>query len=154
MDPMKRLCAGVTAAQGRICRAAVVQVVADVPLCQSHLRKITDALAGSPRLVASAVVYYVGDPGAQQVKIGSSTRMATRFAAVAEQRPGAVLLAVEPGHHDLEMQRHREWRKIRVAHHGGSREWYHKHPELLEWITEVRTAHGDPWAHPAVAATR
>ena len=154
MDPLNRQCAGITPAQTRLCRMDVVQVVGDVPLCRTHLQKITDVLAGAPRLVVSAVVYYLGDPDSQQVKIGSSTRMSTRFAAIREQRPGVVLLAVEPGYHDLEQQRHREWRRFRVAHHGGSREWYHKRPELLEWITEVKKAHGEPWAHPAVAAMR
>jgi hypothetical protein len=154
MDPMDRLCAGITPAQGRLCRSKIEKVVADVPLCRSHLQKITDALGQTPRSVISGVVYYLGDPDTQQVKIGSSTRLPVRFATIAGQRPNVRLLAVEPGYTELEKRRHREWRRHRVSHHGGNREWYHKTPEMMQWINDVRKAHGDPWAHPAVTANR
>lgn len=153
MNPMDRRCAGITAAQGRVCAHEVVEVVADVPLCREHLRKITEALGGQVREVISGVVYYLGDPETQQVKIGSTTRLATRFANIRIQRPALVLLAAEPGYNDLERERHRRFRGVRVSHHGGNREWYRKTPELMEWVNDVRRVYGDPWQMPQVAVT-
>jgi hypothetical protein len=129
-------------------------VVANVPLCRQHLEAITEALGAEVRTVPTAVVYYIGDPATQQVKIGCTTRMSLRFAAIANQRPGAVLLAIEPGFMDREHQRHRQFAHLRVTHHGGNREWYRKAPDLMEWINEARRQYGDPWEHEAVQAVR
>jgi len=84
------------------------------------------------------------------MKIGCTTRMITRFAAIRTQRPEAELLAIEPGYKDLEHERHRQFAKTRVTHHGGNREWYHRSQQLVDLVNELRRVHGDPWEHPAV----
>lgn len=126
----------------------------DVPLCGDHLAAVVRALAmergDSSSFEVNAVVYYLGDPETQQIKIGSTTRMANRFATIRRQRPDVKLLAIEPGHLDLERQRHRQFASCRVSHHGGNREWYHKSDLLMSHINDMRGQYGDPWKRAGI----
>lgn len=146
------LCGGRTKGE-RSCRKTVVKTVGDVPLCPDHLAAVVRALAmergDTSGFEVFGVVYYVGDPDTQQVKIGCTTRLASRFAAIRTQRPDVRLLAIEPGYLDLERMRHRQFARDRVTHHGGNREWYHKTDQIMDHVNEIRGRHGDPWKHPS-----
>jgi hypothetical protein len=136
-----------------------------VPLCLEHLRR---AETGTPswqpidssgelppvlvktevRIVhvhdeGPGVVYYIGNPATQSVKIGTTTRLRDRFAAIRCRNPEAMLLATEPGHYELERARHAQFKHIQVKQRG-HKEWFTKTAELMEHITEVRREHGDP----------
>lgn len=89
------------------------------------------------------VVYYIGDPPSQRVKIGTSTKLPQRFTDIRKKFPGAVLLAVEPGHFELEQARHAQFPGLRCIQRG-EREWFRKAPELMEHVNSVRREHGDP----------
>lgn len=93
-----------------------------------------------------AVVYYIGNPPTQRVKIGTSTRFRTRFANLKRTFPEIVLLAVEPGHFELESHRHIQFAELRECQ-DREREWFRKAPVLMQHINDVRRRHGDPDAY-------
>ena len=101
--------------------------------------------------ITPAVVYYLGDPPSQTVKIGTSTRLVRRFEALKAKWPELRLLAVEPGHFDVERVRHGQFAHWRVSHRGALREWYSKSDPLMSHINELRAQYGEPWRW---AATR
>lgn len=92
------------------------------------------------------VVYYLGDPPTQLVKIGTTMRLPARFRELSRVRPELKLLAVEPGSRILESRRHHEFRhhQARVP---GEVEWFHKVDRLMAHITRVRLTFGDPFEH-------
>jgi hypothetical protein len=83
------------------------------------------------------VVYYVGDRESRRVKIGTSSNLATRFAALRRHYPRAVLLATEPGAEELERQRHEQFR---YAWAFG--EWFMRTSGLMVHVGAVRLEHG------------
>jgi hypothetical protein len=89
-------------------------------------------------------VYYVGDPDSQLIKIGTSTGINTRLSAIRKRRPGALLLAAEPGSYSAESLRHREFAEIRKPLATGEREWFRKEPLLMRHVNEVRAKYGIP----------
>ncbi|WP_368660301.1 GIY-YIG nuclease family protein [Verrucosispora sp. NA02020] len=105
---------------------------------------------------STSVVYYIGDPPTQHVKIGTTIDLTRRFSRLRINRPGIKLLAVEPGDHRLEARRHRQFEHLRVVKRGqgGEIEWFRKAPELMEFIGGRRFKHGDPWQHEAVLRPR
>jgi hypothetical protein len=89
------------------------------------------------------VVYYMGDPASQTVKIGTSTNFRKRLIGIRAKFPDIVLLAVEPGHFTLESLRHDQFSELRIVQRG-QREWFRKAPELMDHVNEIRRQYGDP----------
>lgn len=83
------------------------------------------------QLSPSTVVYYIrfGD----RIKIGTTDNLRNRLAAL----PYDQVLFTEPGSYELENQRHKQFRRHLVR---GQREWFHAHPELLDFIRTQRAA--------------
>lgn len=137
---------------GRQCYSSGVQILAGVPFCLAHVTEVAKQLGvqvSPTRIVKVAieaphVVYYAGDPATQTIKIGTSHNFRGRIAALAARRPGLKLLAVEPGHFDLEAARHEQFKHLRVGARGTEREWYRRAGDLMEHIQAVRTTWGDP----------
>lgn len=155
---ISRGCAGLL--YGRRCHHAVHVVASTVPLCPGHLEAMIGVLTGALEgitqpetaperpveppiapvaLSSGAVVYYMGDPPAQVVKIGTTTKLRSRWISLRALKPELLLLAIEPGSYDLERHRHRQFRHLRVA---GTREWFRKVPQLMDHVSEVRAKHG------------
>jgi len=91
------------------------------------------------------VVYVLGTPGSNTVKIGRTTNLTKRFAEI--QRMSPVPLAIlwtTPGGHELETQLHRNFTRLRS--HG---EWFTFRLDpvkLIKWAVE-----GQPWLRPKVS---
>lgn len=100
--------------------------------CQVHAVS-TDAIS---------VVYYLGDPDSQLVKIGTSTALKNRIYALRFGRPRVILLATEPGSYPLERARHYEFRTMRAPLLTGETEWFRKTPQLMEHVGQLRQVHG------------
>lgn len=90
------------------------------------------------------VVYYVQN-GHDQIKIGTTTRLADRMNELRVANR-ANLLAAEPGGRDVESQRHAQFEPFRWRKR---KEDFRQGRELLEHIAAVRLEHGDPWHLPA-----
>lgn len=112
---------------------------------------------GGTRSDVDAVVYYVGDPDSQLVKIGTSTGLKMRVGTFRKKRPGAILLATEPGTYPLETQRHHQFGAAREWLPSGETEWYRKTPLLMAHIGLMRQTYGiicpgrpiyDSWVAP------
>lgn len=85
-------------------------------------------------------VYYVRlRPGC--IKIGRSTNVLGRMASFRVWDKDE-LLAVEPGGHSMEKQRHRQFGHIRQR---SDLEEFDEAPDLMEHIETVRSGHGEPW---------
>lgn len=137
------------------CFRPVVEVIASMPMCTEHraavhaemLRRPKTADQAPPRVervrqpLPQSVVYYLGDPDSQLVKIGTSTKLKARMATIRVTRRGVVLLATEPGTFTTENTRHRQFRSHQ-APLAGEREWFRKTPLLLEHIARLRSTHG------------
>lgn len=89
-----------------------------------------------------AVVYYLGDPVSQLIKIGTTTRLRRRMHAIRRTRHRTLVLATEPGGYDVETQRHGEYRRFNVDLGTGEREWFRRAPLLMTHVTETRHRHG------------
>lgn len=90
----------------------------------------------------SHIVYYIGDPTTQLVKIGSTRNMQGRLRAHRYIRPEVLLLATEPGDGELERDRHRQFEALRNPLSTREREWFRKAPILMEHIGELRIKWG------------
>lgn len=150
-------CGGYAVDGGSGCRHDVVRVLGDVPLCQLHLWKVSKELHVEPiQRAAASVVYYLGDPDTQLVKIGTSVRLATRIIALRKVRPRLLLLATEPGTSALEHDRHKQFAELHVPMANGEREWFLKHHRLMCHIGDVRMKYGilspDREIHPGLVA--
>lgn len=86
----------------------------------------------------NSVVYYIrrGD----HIKIGRTVNFRARMR---ELRPDEVL-ATEPGAHEVETARHRQFRAHHVAGHPDGVEWFHPADDLLAHIEQVAAFHGVP----------
>lgn len=132
------------------CVDEVLEVVGDVPLCRLHLWKLTRALltGGDRQPAHNWVVYYLGDPHKQLVKIGTSGVLPARISELRRHYPGAMLLATELGGRDQERARHEQFASLRTTSTsdvfpcGGDTEWFRKEPELMDHIGRVRLQHG------------
>lgn len=89
-----------------------------------------------------AVVYYVGDPDSQLVKIGTSTALKRRLSSFRRARPRALLLATEPGTYPLERSRKYQFRASQEPLASGETEWFRKTPYLMAHIGDLRLEHG------------
>lgn len=140
-------CVGVRSDSFR-CRSTGAYYINGIPFCDPHYRELALHFGADPSVYGltdtPGVVYYIGDPDSQHVKIGVTTRLHQRFREVTANRPNSKLLAVEPGYMDLERLRHRQFAATRVTGNP-SREWFLKTDELMAHIGEVRNRHGDPW---------
>lgn len=124
-----------------------------VPVCGEHLDALTNELTDlmGSRTVRTitvnrnitAVVYYMGRPDTQTVKIGTSTNLTGRFRTLRNTHRRLVVLAAEPGHYGLERSRHVQFARWLVE---GEKEWFYKAPEIMEHVNALRAKHGDPWA--------
>lgn len=90
------------------------------------------------------VVYVLGTPGSNTVKIGRTTDLAKRVAAIQRMSPVPLsVLWTTPGSHDLETRLHRHFSHCRT--HG---EWFafRTHAvKLIQWAVE-----DEPWLRPKV----
>lgn len=84
-----------------------------------------------------AVVYYLGDPDDQLIKIGTTTDLKHRIGSLAKAHLRRVLLATEPGSYPLERRRHHQFRALHV--YG---EWYRRAPVLMDLVNELRGQYG------------
>jgi hypothetical protein len=75
------------------------------------------------------VVYYVRF--GERVKIGTTTDLEKRLSAL----PYDELLATEPGHYDVERERHQQFRRSRIY---ANREWFHLTDEVQAHIASLR----------------
>lgn len=93
-------------------------------------------------VVVDSVVYYLGDPESQLVKIGTSTRLKQRVSDLRKFRPRLILLATEPGTYPLETRRHRQFSALSEALPTGETEWFRKAPLLMRFVGEIRLEYG------------
>lgn len=134
------------------CPKLAVHFPCGVPVCGDHLdaltRELTDMMGSrTVRTITvnrgvTAVVYYIGRPDTQTVKIGTTTNLPNRFHNHQTGRGRLVLLAAEPGHYELERARHVQFARWLVS---GEKEWFYKAPEIMEHVNALRAQHGDPW---------
>ncbi len=88
--------------------------------------------------MSDSVVYYIrrGD----HIKIGRTVDFRARMGKL---RPDAVL-AVEPGAHEVETARHRQFREHHIADHPDGVEWFYRGADLLAHIEELAATHVVP----------
>ncbi len=92
---------------------------------------------------ANSVVYYLGDPASQLVKIGTTTKLRQRLRTIRQRGwPRAVILATEPGGHAEEHVRHLEFRRFRAELGTTEREWFYKDVLLMKHVNETRHRYG------------
>jgi hypothetical protein len=85
----------------------------------------------------NGLIYYLLDATrlAQRVKIGTTTSLKSRLAALRYQtvaRQDPLVLALEPGGYTVEKQRHQQFDDLRL---GG--EWFSYEGALREWVAEL-----------------
>jgi len=147
--PILERCAGAVD-NGRPCRRDVHVVAGTIPLCVRHLETLVEILTGALEqlpaepepartMPSPAVVYYMGDPPTQTIKIGTTTQIRDRWYALSARKPELLLLAIEPGTYDVERERHRTFRHLRIP---GTKEWFRKVPQLMDHVNAVRANHG------------
>ena len=111
------------------------------PRCRFHpLLARSEAVA--PVRVEESVVYYLGDPDTQLVKIGTSTALRSRIQTISVCRPRLLLLATEPGTYPLERRRHRQFKTLNQPLSNGETEWFRKAPMLMDHIGDLRRDYG------------
>lgn len=88
--------------------------------------------------MSDSVVYYIrrGD----HIKIGRTADFRSRMGKL---RPDEVL-AVEPGGHEVETARHRQFREHHIAGHPEGIEWFHRGDDLLAHIAELAATRDVP----------
>lgn len=87
---------------------------------------------------ARSFVYYLRFSG--RIKIGYTENLVGRLGVV----PHDEILALEPGHRELEKLRHKQFATCRVH-----REWFDPHPDLLSHIEMLNGHYGSPAAQLA-----
>lgn len=101
-----------------------------------------------PETDRAELVYVLGTPGSNTVKIGRTTNVDQRLAAIQRMSPVPLLILwTHPGGAELETNLHRHFRTLRS--HG---EWFtfHRDPvSLIQWAVQDR-----PWLRPKVSLTR
>lgn len=88
--------------------------------------------------MSDSVVYYIRR--GEHIKIGRTIDFRSRMSAL---RPD-VVLAIEPGGHEVETARHRQFREHHVRDHPGGVEWFQPGGDLLAHIASVVAEHGPP----------
>lgn len=93
-------------------------------------------------------VYVIGAPGSSTVKIGRTTDLAKRFAAIRCMSPIPLeILWTHPGGNELETRLHRHFAKLRI--HG---EWFEFEGDPVE---AVQTAINEqPWLRAAATSSK
>jgi len=89
-----------------------------------------------------AVVYYIGNPDTQLIKIGTTTRLRQRMYDLTYRRPNLLVLATEPGTYPLETRRKRQFRSLNEPLPNGETEWFRKAPLLMQHVGETRLKYG------------
>lgn len=151
---------------GGTCPWAPSEFVNGLALCREHVSVGIEATfrardnaptpemlrryARSRKTMVAAVVYYIGDPANQLVKIGTSTDLAARMTALRYRRPNLLLLATEPGTYPAERDRKSRFADFRARLRTGETEWFHKSPELMTHINLMRVNHGIIYPGPDV----
>jgi len=101
-----------------------------------------------PEPQRAEVVYVIGTPGSNTVKIGRTTNLIRRLADIQGMSPAPLaVLWTHPGGSELEANLHRHFKALRS--HG---EWFtfRRDPvTLIQWATQDQ-----PWLHPKVSLTR
>lgn len=147
MRTLGNQCVGVRNDEYR-CRSTGVYWINGIPFCEVHYRQLAAHFGADPDIHAPcdvpAVVYYVGDPDTQTVKIGATMRLHQRFGQIAIHRPKVKLLSVEPGYTDLERMRHKQFHLWRVKGSAG-REWFHRNDQLMQHVNDLHAKYGPPW---------
>jgi len=134
----------------RGCDNRAAALIADLAFCQRHIDLLTAALKttviteASPREIYIApfreVVYYIGWPGFDKIKIGTSTRLRNRLATLSNGPKGkAHLLVIEPGSYSTERSRHRQFRSSRIL----GTELFRATPQISNHIGDLRAR----WPH-------
>lgn len=88
--------------------------------------------------MSDSVVYYIRR--GSHIKIGRTVRFRARMSAL---RPDEVL-AVEPGGHEVETARHRQFKAHHIAGHPDGVEWFRLGDDLLAHIAGVAAEYGTP----------
>jgi hypothetical protein len=88
------------------------------------------------------VVYYIGNPDTQLVKIGTTSDLRQRMYDLTYRRPNLLLLATEPGTYPLETKRKRQFKMLNEPMVSGETEWFRKAPLLMEHIGKIRIEYG------------
>lgn len=101
-----------------------------------------------PEAQQAEVVYVLGTPGSNTVKIGRTTNLGQRLAAIQRMSPIPLsILWTHPGGASLEASLHRHFKPLRS--HG---EWFTfgRNPvPLIQWAVEDQ-----PWLRPKVSLER
>jgi hypothetical protein len=132
-------------ATGVSCPFRAVGQADGLALCRLHWPEPEPEPDPEPEPAASitevgGVVYYMGCPDKQLVKIGTSSNLRRRWKSLRAVHPRLVLLATEPGRYAEETRRHHQFRSLLASTH--SREWFRKAPVLMEHIAVIRSRHG------------
>lgn len=102
--------------------------------------------------MSASVVYYMQCADTLRIKIGHSTDLPRRLAALNQGSPTRIdLLATEPGGREHEARRHVLFGPARVVHLS-SREWFYPVPPLLDLVRELGGEPSDGPVTPGVVA--
>jgi Meiotically up-regulated gene 113 len=83
------------------------------------------------------LIYFIQSPEGDQIKIGTTLRMARRLRQLIRLRGTKLrVLAIVPGDHAREAELHRQFGHLRMEG-----EWFDPGPDLLKFIRD----HGRPW---------
>lgn len=147
------------------CNEAATIIVADVPLCDEHRRKVMADLTLPRPSYAPAdgepwFVYYITWrhlPGL--VKIGATKNIPGRLSSLKKDGHFPVVLVIEPGTDGLEAARHEQFADLCLSHRG---EYFRYCSPLTEHVEALRAERPDwlslvarpPWwMNPKVSAT-
>jgi hypothetical protein len=103
---------------------------------RSEKQVAADNQANRDQLKANACVYYLSINGV--IKIGTSARLVQRVESMRGYQHD--VLAVEPGHFEVEKRRHEQFKDLRI----GTREDFRVDPRLMAHIEAVKEEHGEP----------
>jgi hypothetical protein len=147
------------------CREVAESVLADVPLCTGHQRRLKSELVlprarFQPSPGVDWFVYYVTWPRTPDlVKIGATANMRNRLNGLRKDGEPPALLVAERGYGDLETVRHKQFAALGI---GRRSESFRYRSPLVEHIAELqrdrpgwRSEIGPLpwWLHPGVSAT-
>jgi len=120
----------------RKCDRRATEVVAGIALCRQDRELLEHGLKTPPKLFRE-VVYYVTWPGADYLKIGTSSAIIPRLRALSSTARGrACMLVGEPGSFSVERKRHREFKMSRRL----GTELFQLSPQITEHIDRLRSA--------------
>lgn len=97
-------------------------------------------------------VYYLQEGGGGPIKIGTTTNIQSRTRTLQTSTWRDIIeLAREPGGHDLESARHRQFKHLRIR---SDREWFREAPELMAHIEQLQAGRSPAvprqWSMPSL----